>query len=261
MGKYLSRQSNAYRAIVFPEARNPRSTCVTRACRFSLQIAATSSNLKPMREDRIPLSHILPVVDLALLVLLVIVPITLTSVHLYEASKGATQIHIHSGQFDMTLPRDQIVPWAIRMVTVAKAHMIQGLNVPGTAFEILISLPTSWPVIWHPAALLPETWDALVFPFFCLPFWWLVGCGLDGLISKERLHWSLLLIGTLLAGGCLALVLGFHAGISVAEREANPWLMRGLTGWTTAFAVLPIAWIIQSMRQHRNPPESPEASL
>jgi hypothetical protein len=204
-----------------------------------------------MRQDRIPLSHILPVVDLALLVLLVIVPITLTSVHLYEASKGATQIHIHSGQLEMSLPRNQIVPLSIRMETVSKAHIIQGINVPGTVFEILISLPTSWPAIWHPAALLPETWDALVFPFFCLPFWWLVGCGLDGLISNERLHWSLLLIGTLLAGGCLALVLGFHVGIPAAERDNDPWLMRGLAGWTIAFAVLPIAWIAQLIRQRR----------
>lgn len=204
-----------------------------------------------MRQDRIPLSHILPVVDLALLVLLVIVPITLTSVHLYEASKGTTQIHIHSGQLEMSLPRNQIVPLAIRMETVAKAHIIQGINVPGTVFEILISLPTSWPAIWHPAALLPETWDALVFPFFGLPFWWLVGCGLDALISNERVHWSLLLIGTLLAGGCLALVLGFHVGISATEREGNPWLMRGLAGWIIAFAVLPIAWIVQSIRRRR----------
>jgi hypothetical protein len=153
-----------------------------------------------MREERIPLSHILPVIDLSLLVLLVIVPITLTSAHL---------------------------------------------------FEILISLPTSWPAIWHPAALLPETWDALVLPFFALPFWWLVGCGLDALIAKERLHWSLLLIGTLLAASCLALLLGFHAGISTAEQEASPWRMRGLAGWTIAFAVLPIAWIVQSTRQRR----------
>ena len=204
-----------------------------------------------MREERIPLSHILPVIDLSLLVLLVIVPITLTSAHLYEASKGATQIHVHTQELEMSLPRNQIVPLAIRLVTVSKAHIIQGINVPGTIFEILISLPTSWPAIWHPAALLPETWDALVLPFFALPFWWLVGCGLDALIAKERLHWSLLLIGTLLAASCLALLLGFHAGISTAEQEASPWRMRGLAGWTIAFAVLPIAWIVQSTRQRR----------
>ena len=210
-----------------------------------------------MREDRIPLSHILPVVDLALLVLLVIVPITLTSIHLYEASKGSNQVHLHTADSDISLPRNEIVPLAIRIVTVSKAHMIQALNVPGTVFEILISLPTSWPAIWHPAALLPETWDALVFPFFCLPFWWLVGSGLDGLISKERLHWSLLLIGTLLAGSCLALVLDFHMGIPAAEREGHSWLMRGLSGWTIAFAVLPIAWITQSIRERHQDAAGP----
>jgi hypothetical protein len=202
-----------------------------------------------MREDRVPLSHLLPIVDLALLVLLVIVPITLTSVHLYQASKGATQIHIHSGQVEMSLPRNQIVPLAIRMETVSKAHIIQGINVPGTIFEILISLPTSWPATWHPAALLPETWDALVFPFFGLPFWWLVGCGLDGLISNERLHWSLLLVGTLLFGLCLTLALGLSFVMSAAERQFANWPPLGLTGWTIAFAVLPIAWIMQLSRQ------------
>jgi hypothetical protein len=138
------------------------------------------------------------------------------------------------------------------MATVSKAHMIKAINLPGTIFEILISLPTSWPSTWHPAALLPETWDALVYPFFCLPFWWLVGCGLDGLLHKERLHWSLLLIGTLLSGTSLTFALGFRFGMSEAERVGSDWLMSGFLGWTIGFAVLPVAWIAQSIRQRDN---------
>jgi hypothetical protein len=202
-----------------------------------------------MRGDRIPFSHILPVIDLALLVVLVFVPITRTVLHLYETSRGAELIHIHTDLFEGVLQRSQIVPWSIRAATVPKAGLIKEINLPGTIFEILISLPMSWPSMWHPAALMKETWEALVWPFFCLPFWWLVGCGLDGLISRERLHWSLLLIGTLFAGTCLALVLGLHFGISGAEQENSGWLMHGLIGWTIAFAVLPIAWIAQSIRQ------------
>jgi hypothetical protein len=206
-----------------------------------------------MREDRIPLSHILPVVDLSLLVLLVIVPITMTSVHLYEASKGATQVHIHSGQFDMTLPRDQIVPLAIRIETTAKAHLMMAVNLPGSIVQALISLPSikSGAESWHPQALTLETWQALVFPFFALPFWWLVGCGLDGLIGEERLHWSLLLAGTLLSATCLALTLGFRLSMSVSERIGSDWFVRGFAAWSIAFAVLPIAWIMQSIRPHR----------
>ncbi|HEX6496098.1 MAG TPA: hypothetical protein VF018_11480, partial [Acidobacteriaceae bacterium] len=97
------------------------------------------------------------------------------------------------------------------------------------------------------------------FPFFALPFWWLVGRGLDGIVREERLHWSPLLIGTLLAGTCFVLVLGFRFGIPAAERENDPWLMRGLTGWTIAFAVLPIAWILQTLRrraEHSSTPAS-----
>jgi hypothetical protein len=235
-----------------PGARTLPALASRAASRFQLQINPLSTNLQFMRGDRIPFSHLLPVIDLALLVLLVIVPITMTSLHLYQASKGANQVQIHSGQFDMTLPRDQIVPWAIRTVTVSKARTIKKINMPGTFFDILISLPTSWPSTWHPAALLPETWDALVYPFFCLPFWWLIGCGLDCLLGRQRFHWSLLLVGTLLFGLCLTLALGLSFVMSAAERKYASWPPLGLTGWTIAFAVLPIAWIMQAIRSRPN---------
>jgi hypothetical protein len=207
-----------------------------------------------MRETRIHFSLLLPLIDLALLVLLVFVPITLTALHLYEASKGSNQVNIHSDAFDMSIPRNLIVPAAIRIATVPKAHAMVAINIPGILFEILISLPTSWPASWHPAALLLDTWRALVFPFFCLPFWWLVGRGLDGLLGKQRLHWSLLLIGTLFFGLCFALALGFHVSIPMSERDDSGWIIRGLTGWTVAFAILPIAWIAQVLRRRHAMP-------
>lgn len=213
-----------------------------------------------MREDRIPLSHILPVIDLALLVVLVFVPITMTSIHLYQASKGADPIHIHFGQFESIVPRGQIVPWAIQMETLARAHTMMAINLPGVLIQALISLPTSRNLSWHPAALLLDTWRALVFPFFALPFWWLVGRGLDAIVTKERLHWLLLLAGTVLFALCLSAVVAYSFPMSARDREELIWSMKGFTGWTIAFAVLPIAWIMQWLRQRRNPPASAEAS-
>jgi hypothetical protein len=208
-----------------------------------------------MRGDRIPFSHILPIIDLALLVLLVIVPITMTSIHLYEASKGATQVHIQSGQFDMMLSRDQIVPWAIRVATMPRALTMMTINLPGVLIQALISLPAikSGAQGWHPQALTLQTWQALVFPFFALPFWWLVGCGLDGLFRKERLHWSLLVGGTLLFGLCLAAVIAFCFPMSLADRADLALPMKGFIGWTIAFGILPMAWVAQSIRQRREP--------
>jgi hypothetical protein len=211
-----------------------------------------------VRDIRITFSHILPVIDLALLVLLVFVPITMTSLHLYQASNGSDQVHLRSGQFDITIPRDQIVLWAIRVVTVSKARTMMTINLPGALFQWLISLPSDAPSRfgWHPQALALDTWRALVFPFFALPFWWLVGCGLDTLLGRLRLHWSLLLTGTVLFVIYLALALGPRFGISAMERARAGWADPGLIGWTIAFAILPIAWIAQSIRLRHYPAAS-----
>lgn len=202
--------------------------------------------------DRVSFSLLLPIVDLALLVVLVFVPITMTALHLYQASKGSAQVQIHSGSFDMTLPRDQIVPLAIRMVTVSRAHLMIAINLPGVLFQALISLPTSHNSSWHPTALLLDTWRALVFPFFCLPFWWLVGRGLDAVIHQERLHWSFLLGGTALFALLLVATFVFYLPMPASDRADLVWLMQGLIGWTIAFAVLPTAWITQSIRYRRD---------
>jgi hypothetical protein len=93
-----------------------------------------------------------------------------------------------------------------------------------------------------------DTWRALVFPFFCLPFWWLVGCGLDVIVHNERLHWSLLLTGTVLFVICLTAVVGYCFPMSASDRADLAWVMKGFAGWTIAFAILPFAWIAQSIR-------------
>jgi hypothetical protein len=213
-----------------------------------------------MRGDRIPFSHILPVVDLALLVVLVFVPITITSIHLYQASAGSNQVQIRTGSFEAIVPRDQIVLWSIRMATIPKARSMMAINLPGSFIQWLISLPSrsSPPSGWHPQALALETWQALVFPFFALPFWWLVGCALDAILSKQRMHWSLLLIGTVFFALLLVATFVFYLPMPASDRADLAWLMKGLIGWIIAFAFLPIAWITQSIRKRRHPP--PEAA-
>jgi hypothetical protein len=177
----------------------------------------------------------------------------MTAMHLYAASKGADQVHVHTADSDIALPRNEIVPLVIRMETVAKAHTMMAINLPGIFLQALISLParTSPPTTWHPQALLLDTWRALVFPFLCLPFWWLVGCGMDVIVHNERLHWPLLLTGTAFFALLLVATFVFYFPMPASDRADLLWLMKGLIGWTIAFAVLPIAWITQSIRQRR----------
>jgi hypothetical protein len=58
----------------------------------------------------------------------------------------------------------------------------------------------------------------------------------------------------------LVVTLGFHFGLSVEDQADSGALVGAALGWTMAFAVLPIAWIAQSIR-HRREPQLQAASL
>ncbi|MFL6426767.1 MAG: hypothetical protein ACJ71S_00875 [Acidobacteriaceae bacterium] len=212
--------------------------------------------------DRLHFSHLLPLIDLALLVLLVFLPITLTAIHLYNLSRDSDQVHLHTGHGDILVARSEIVPLAIRSATLPRAHLMVAINLPGALIQALISLlaHASPPSSWHPSALALETWQALVFPFFSLPFWWLVGCGLDSLVYKERLHWLFLLTGTVLFALCLAAIIAFSFPMSAAGSADLAWSMKGSLAWTIAFAILPIAWILQTLRRSAERSSTPASS-
>ena len=195
--------------------------------------------------DRLPFSHLLPLIDL------VFVPITMTALHLYSVSKGADPVHIRTGEFETIVPRNRIVPFAIQIATMTRARTMMAVNVPGVLIQWIISLPTTRTAWWCPQALLLTTWQALVFPFFALPFWWLVGSGLDAFVYQERLQWSFFLVGTVLFTLCFAGVIAYCMPMSTSDRAELVLPMQGLIGWTIGFATLPAAWIMQSIRQRR----------
>jgi hypothetical protein len=76
-----------------------------------------------------------------------------------------------------------------------------------------------------------RAWNALSFPFYCLPFWWFVGRGFDVLLSRERLSWPSLPLGTLLCVFFLFLMLGLRLGISAEERKGLSYPFWGFGLW------------------------------
>jgi len=134
---------------------------------------------------------------------------------------------------------------AVLIGTHPVRDLITALNIPGVAVELLIDLPLTFPESWHPAHLDLFEWRALVFPFYCLPFWWFAGLGIDGLLRKRILRWFALMPGTLLAAFFLTGALAGIFGTTAADRGDSKYdaMMCGVLLWTLLFAGFPASWI------------------
>jgi hypothetical protein len=141
-------------------------------------------------------------------------------------------------------PKFRMFAMALEFGTISNTHIVTSLNLPGTLVEALVSLPVSWPASWHPKGIMLDSWRAIIMPFFCLPFWWFAGRGVDAALGYRRLHWATMLTGSLLCASFLATIVGLRFGLSVDERaEIVDWVFSGLGLWTLAFATFPFVWI------------------
>ena len=174
-------------------------------------------------------------------------PTLVMAYRLNKVAHGADYVRLQFGTFEQIVPRHRWLDFALERVSFATWQPIAAINIPGTAVEILISLPLSWPYLWKPNELSFYAWRTLTLPFFCLPAWWLVGRGLDGLVRRIHLHWVVLLIGSALSGLCLFFLVGLCLGTSAQDRVGSGWALWGLGFWSLGFGVLPLAWQRQKL--------------
>ncbi len=152
------------------------------------------------------------------------------------------------GDLYLNIPREQYLSFVFEHVTETKAQSITAVNMPGILVELLVSLPTTFPDSWHPKQFELFNWRSIAFPFYCLPFWWLIGRGLDGVLGWRRLWLVTILSGALLQIACLVGTLGIFFGTTAADRsEDNFWIFAGLVFWTFLFGLLPAAWVRQRL--------------
>jgi hypothetical protein len=197
-----------------------------------------------MRVTRMPFSLLLPLGELALTwALLVPLQTGFAYYRLREAAGNSDGIRIRSGQFDLSLRRQQFLFFAFGSTLVRQSHRISALNLPGGFVQGVISLPTSRPGIWHPALTL-DSWRSLTFPFFCLPAWWFVGNGLDGLLGRKRLPIAILLSGSIFCLLFLTAIPGYFTSPPSDQADLR-WLMPGVGFWAIAFGILPVTWFRQ----------------
>ena len=200
-----------------------------------------------MKVPRASFSVLLPLFELAIWVVLILVPATLVFLNLSQTAHGSPTAHVGTGNFSAEIPRQHFLWFAFWSATTNRAHTIAAINIPGTIPEVLLSLPTSWPQSWHPAGWHLDSWRALVFPFFCLPAWWFAGLGVDSLLGWRRLHWGTLLSGSIFFSLFTTLFLGFLFGMSASERAEGDsnWILWGVGLWASLFATFPCAWLRQ----------------
>jgi len=195
-----------------------------------------------MSIPRISFSLLLPIVELALWAVLVPTGAGLTYYRLYRAARGSQGVRIHSGQFELTVPRGGWVGFALASVPACRSRTIIVVNLPGLVADVVLSLPTAQPGRWHPSAMSLDTWRSFTFPFYCLPAWWFAGCGLDGLLGRRRLNRVMLWTGSAFCLMYVSALIGYFMSAPADEADLR-WLLPGLWLWAILFGVLPLNWL------------------
>ncbi len=194
---------------------------------------------------RLPLSILVPVVALASWSVVLAPEVIRTVYQLHQAARGSDSVRIQTGQFQMIIPRQRWLAFAMDRTGLRYDHAVAAANLPATTVEALISLPLSWPYLWHPNGLTMPAWRTFSYPFFCLPAWWFAGIGLEVLTRPRRLHWMVFAGSVGLSFICLVLLIGLRFGVSSTDQTEDAWVLWGLGFWSVAFVLPALAWIRQ----------------
>jgi len=198
-----------------------------------------------MKRWPITFAIILPLAEIFVAALILAVPALLVYLNLVNRAHGTGVAHLGSGQSRETIPQADFVSFATLVASTETSKTLTALNMPGMFGEVLVTLPTTWPESWYPAEVSLESWRSIIMPAFCLPAWLLAGCGVDALLGWRKLHWSVLLVGTLLCVLFVILLVGFTIMYFTSERDDSAFIRWGLSLWSVLFVTLPGAWIRQ----------------
>jgi hypothetical protein len=206
-------------------------------------------------QSRISFSFLLPLLDLALWILLVAIPGTVTYVNLKQDAKDDVRFGTRQEAEVMALPWQRVLSFVVDSASADSYHTIMALDMPGMFGEAAVSGLTSWPDSWRPKGFLLESWRSITIPFFCLPVWWFVGLGLDCLLLDGRLHWFAHFIGSFLCVVFIVVYLAVKFGVPVSNGSDpdSAWIFWGIGLWAALFAVFPVTWILKRRNRRAAP--------
>lgn len=200
-----------------------------------------------MTSSRLPSSFLLPLLCLLLWVCLVAVPVTLTYVQLVQTAHGAPSARVTLAHVILAVPRSDFLSFAASS-SLPFEHVLKIAGLPGLALDLLTSrFASTWPDNFAPDGMDTDAWQAISYPIYALPFWCFVGFGLERLLSRRRLNWPALLLGTSLCAFCLLM-----AVMSPFEQDPDPGAGSYLVAfslWVVLFGIFPAAWVLQRKRR------------
>jgi hypothetical protein len=202
--------------------------------------------------QRISFARTLPILAPLLSYLVVAVLSTMVYVNLKLASRHGHDVILHTHQFRLRVPHDDVLSSSVLLVARGSSRTIRAINLPAHFIEFAFAKATrTSSTTWSPFHWDFLVWRAFGFPILCLPFWWLAGVGLDGMVGTRRFHWWSLLPALLLWSFFLFALAAFYVAFSPLERTEVVYPVWSVWLWLTLFSTFPIAWIKQALAHRR----------
>jgi hypothetical protein len=171
---------------------------------------------------------------------------TISYIDLRDTSRGG-DVRVRTPHTSIIIPRNRFFLASVTGSGALASRTVQAINFPAMISEILASfmmhsLPYSWrPKIFGDSPSGLFVWRGLIFPIYCLPFWWFAGLGIDAFRGR-RFHWTIFLFGTL----ATAFFAFIGIGLAFSEKENHYqddiFVFAGFVIWVALFSVYPITW-------------------
>jgi hypothetical protein len=193
-------------------------------------------------------AFLLPASSLVFWCALVLVPASLYFLQLKHSANGSGSVSLALGQFVIHIPPDRFFSFALERSASRHSSTILVIDAPGLFLNAMASWALAGSARWIPPFFMREAWFAIVWPFCALPAWFLVGRGVDGLLTRNRVRLGEMTLSLSLAAIMTALSLGLRFGTSPAERQEqymlNP-VIEGLGLWSLLILAPFAAWLRQ----------------
>ena len=192
---------------------------------------------------------LLPMVGVAVWVAVIAVPAVQTCRMLRAIGAQGRNATVRVGLFEGTILPENFWRFAVNEAVVTHSHALTAMQLPGALVEMPLAVALTNPSLWYPKQLDEWTWSLLETALYCLPAWWLVGLGMEGLLGRRRVRWPLLLLESVAWATFVFMLCEYLLGYMLPGRAVEGWVVTGFGLWIGLFAVLPMCWVLRGRRE------------